>query len=61
MLSLDAHYKEMLKLAIESEEACDPVSRAVGSEILKIFPDNLVKEYKYTMSISEGSAKPILN
>ena len=44
----------MLKLAIESEQACDPVARTVGSEVLKIFPDDLIKKYKYTMSITEG-------
>ena len=46
-----AEYEEMLKLGIESEEACDPIARAVGTEVLKTFPEELVKQYKTTSSM----------
>ena len=45
MFIIDAHYKEMLKLAVESKRSCDPVARAVGSEVLKQFPNDLIEEY----------------
>ena len=41
----------MLKLGIESEGACNPIARAVGTEVLKTFPEELVKHYKTTSSM----------
>ena len=40
----------MLRLAVDSEHACDPVARVVGKEVLMLFPNHLVDEFKNRMN-----------
>ena len=47
----------MLKLGIEAEESCNPMARAVGTEVLKLFPEELVKHYKTTAKNKEEGQK----
>ena len=49
----------MLKLGIESEGACNPIARAVGTEVLKTFPEEIVKQYKTTSSM-QGRVNTLL-
>ena len=44
----------MLKLGIEAEESCNPMARAVGTEVLKLFPEEFVKQYKTTAKTMKG-------
>ena len=48
----------MLKLGIESNEVCNQIVKAVGAEVLKLFPEELVKQYK-TTSTMKGKQKHV--
>ena len=56
-VSLDAEFGEILKLGIEAEESCNPMARAVGTEALKLFPEEFVKHYKTTAKNKEEGQK----
>ena len=41
----------MLKLGVESKGMCNSIIRAVGAEVLKSFPEDLVKQYRTTATM----------
>ena len=51
LLHAGAEYEEMLKLGVESKGMCNSIIRAVGAEVLKSFPEDLVKQYRTTATM----------
>lgn len=50
----------MLRLAVENERTCDPVGRVVGKEVLRLFPNHRIDEYKQSIKELGTAALPVI-